>query len=58
VALIVLPDPVPPGFRQNDRVAAISIPLLQHAAYLADRHVLWAYDAVQRTAALEVQSLA
>jgi hypothetical protein len=40
VALIVFLIQFRQDFAQNDRVAAISIPPLQHAAYLAERHVL------------------
>jgi predicted nucleic acid-binding protein len=38
------------------RVMEISIPLLQRAAWIADVHVLRAYDAVQLAASLEVRS--
>jgi predicted nucleic acid-binding protein len=42
-------------FAQDYRIAEITIPLLRHAAQLADTHVLRAYDAVQLAAALEIQ---
>jgi uncharacterized protein len=41
---------------QDYRVMEMSIPLLQHAARIADVHVLRAYDAVQLAASLEVRS--
>jgi predicted nucleic acid-binding protein len=45
-------------FAQDDRIAEITLPLLQRASHLADTHALRGYDAVQRAAALEVRSQA
>ncbi len=42
-------------FRQDYRIAEITVPLLQRAALLADTHALRGYDAVQLAAALEVR---
>ena len=41
-------------FAQDYRVLEINIPLVQRASYLADTHMLRAYDAMQLAAALEV----
>ncbi len=40
---------------QDYRIAEITVPLLQRAADLADRHALRGYDAVQLAAALQVR---
>ena len=42
-------------FAQDYRIAEITVPLLQRAAFLTDTHALRRYDAVQLAAVLEVQ---
>ena len=41
-------------FAQQYRIVELTIPLLQRASELADRHVLRAYDAVQLATALDL----
>jgi hypothetical protein len=43
-------------FVQDYRIAEVTVPLLQHAALLADLHALRGYDAVQLAAALGVRA--
>ena len=43
-------------FAQDYRIAEVTVPLLQHAALLADLHALRGYDAVQLAAALGVRA--
>ncbi len=43
-------------FDQEYRITELTIPLLRQAAQLADRHVLRAYDAVQLTAATNLNA--
>jgi uncharacterized protein len=43
-------------FAQQYRIVEITVPLLQQASQLAERHVLRAYDAVQLAAALEIHA--
>jgi uncharacterized protein len=42
---------------QHYRIVEITIPMLQKASQLADRHVLRAYDAAQLAATLEIHRL-